>query len=216
MNNEPTDKGDSPMNQIEVQQDTLPREGQEETSQEEAQTLPEPADRVDEGAEEVAEAAERMVPVSEAKRYRKRAQAAEATLEELKAQLAENQEQIRRSEALIESLERRQQTDELLIEHDAVDLESARLLVEQAIADGDADDVASAVAELQRRKPVLFHPRNPRNLRSGRAAASTAQAVRDMYGRTLRQESLERAASDASETGKRHDVMRYLRLRRRA
>lgn len=196
------------MNQMDVQQDTLPRIGQEETSQEEAQPSPEPADRFEEGATETAEAAERMVPVSEAKRYRKRAQAAEATLEELKAQLAENQEQIRRSEVLIESLQRRQEMDEILVEHDAVDLETARLLVEQAIAEGDAEDVASAVAELQQRKPVLFRPR--------KAVQATAQAPREINGRTLRQESLERAASAASETGERRDVMRYLRLRRRS
>jgi hypothetical protein len=213
------------MNQQIVQmdaQETEPREGQqvapatplrrEETLQEEtlqeAPTAPEPADTVQASEHAVADAAERLVPVSEAKRYRKRAQAAEATLEEVKAQLAQNEEQIRRSEALIESLERRVTIDEVLVESDAVDLEAARLLVEQSLAEGEADDVESAVAEIKRRKPMLF--------RRSRKVQAVAQASRDLNGHSLHRDQLVRAASDASATGDRHDVLRYLRLRRRS
>ena len=202
------------MSQQEVQMDAQeiePREAQQEEpaqdAQQEAPIAPEPADHVQANDAPAAEATERLVPVSEAKRYRKRAQAAEATLEEVKAQLAQNEEQIRRSEALIESLERRVAIDEALVESDAVDLEATRLLVEQSLADGEAEDVESAIAELQRRKPVLFRSR-PRN------GEAIAQAARDANGQSLHRHQLVRAASDASVTGHRHDVLRYLRLRR--
>jgi len=191
------------MNQQIVQQDIEPREDQDEAQQD----APQPADQSKASETIVAEATEHLVPVSEAKRYRKRAQAAEATLEEIKAQLTQNEEQIRKSEALIESLERRIAIDELLVECDAVDLDAARLLVEQSLADGNAEDATSAIAELQRSKPMLFRPRR---------SEAAALAARDTNGHALHRDQLIRAGSVASATGHRHDVLRYLRLRRRS
>jgi len=150
---------------------------------------------------------ERMVPVSEAKRYRKRAQAAETMIDELKQQLAANEAQIRSSESLLAAMQRRLEIDDLLIECGSLDMESARALVEQSLADREHETAEAAVNELQRRKPALF--------RGSRCTHAAAQAARNVNGQSLRQESLLRAAVNAGETGQRHDVMQYLRLRRR-
>ena len=199
------------MNENDIQPDpkTSQHGEQEEQQQNEqaAPVAPEPADESQASEETFADANERRVPVSEAKRYRKRAQAAEAMLEEAKSQLARNEEQIRESEALIASLEQRMVIDELLVENESVDLEAARLLVERALAEGNAEDADSAVAELKRRKPMLFH--RPRK------SEAITQAVRDANGHAPHHEQLIRAGSLATESGHRHDVLRYLRLRRR-
>ena len=192
------------MNQQLVQSDNVPREGQDDTQG--VPVTPEPADEA-QASEAFAAANERLVPVSEAKRYRKRAQAAEATLEEVKSQLEANEAQIQKSAALIESLERRIAIDELLVESDAVDLDAARLLVEHALVEGDADDAESAIAELKRSKPMLFRPRR---------SEAVTQAARDVNGHALHRDQLDRAGSVASVTGHRQDVLRYLRLRRRS
>ena len=191
------------MSQQQVETIDAPREGQSDA----AETTTPASPVVREPADEAVETVERLVPVSEAKKYRKRAQAAEATLEEVKAQLAHNEEQIRRSDAMIAALERRVAIDEALVESDAVDLDAARLLVEQSIAGGEAKDIDGAVAELQRRKPLMFRRRK---------FAATALAARETNGHTPHREQLVRAAAEASSSGHRMDVLRYLRLRRRS
>lgn len=198
------------MNEKDIQKDPRePQQGEQEEQQHDtaAPTAPEPADDVQATEEANAAANERLVPVSEAKRYRKRAQAAEAMLDEARAQLARNEEQIRESETMVEALEQRMTIDALLVEHESVDLEAARLLVEQALANGAAEDAESAVAAVVRRKPMLFRRRK---------AEAVTQAARDLNGHAPHQDELVRAGSVASETGHRHDVLRYLRLRRRS
>ncbi len=157
-------------------------------------------------AAETGEPGERLVPVSEAKKYRKRAQAAESCLEDARAQLARNEEELRRSEAMIASLQRRLEIDEALVRHDALDLEAARLLVTHVLEEGAAEDVPSAVAEVERRKPALF--RRPRS--------AAAQAARDGDGISPHRDHLAQCATVAAATGSRRDVLRYLRLRRRS
>jgi len=147
---------------------------------------------------------EKLVPVSESKRYRKRAQAAETTLADLQRELQAKDAVLQEQQELISELRRRQQIDERLIESNASDLETARLLTELAIKEMNEPDVEQAVEELRRRKPFLF-------LRA--PAGSGALSPRETTG-PAREQHLARAACEASESGRRQDLLRYLRLRR--
>jgi hypothetical protein len=144
---------------------------------------------------------ERLVPVSESIRYRRRAQAAEQQLTDLQRQLGEASQALQETREQLEAAERRQRIDQLLIESEAIDLEAARLLTEAAVSQMDEADVADAVAELRQRKPYLF--RNRRSV-GGMGARGT--------GGTHLQ--LDEAARQASFSGDRRDLLRYLRMRR--
>lgn len=121
------------------------------------------------------------------------------TIEQLRAQIEEK-------DRLIADLERRQRIDALLHESEAIDVEAARLLTELAVAQMNEPDVEQAVAELKRRKPLLFRPR----MGSGSGAMSER-----VDGRSGRDESLNDAAAKAGASGARTDLLRYLRLKRR-
>jgi hypothetical protein len=147
---------------------------------------------------------EKFVPVSEARRYRKRAQAAETTLADLQRELQARQAVVREQQELISDLRRRQQIDEQLIEAGTVDLETARLLTELAIGEMDEPDVEEAVEGLRRRKPFLFRHA---------PAASGALSPRE-EGESPLDDRLTHAASEACRSGRRQDLLRYLHLRR--
>ncbi len=144
--------------------------------------------------------ADRLVPVSESIRYRKRAQAAEKQLDTLQTRVNELTGALAESERAIAALERRQRIDAMLCEADAVDLEAARLLTEAAVAQMDDPDVALAVTDLCRQKPHLFRRRS---------TAAQAMGVEPDDD-----DPLHDAAMQASTTGDRRDLLRYLRLRR--
>lgn len=146
-----------------------------------------------------------LVPVSEAKRYRKRAQAAEKILEDLKQELDHKSKQMAEQQQLLADLQRQRDIDELLLDAEAIDLESTRLLTEIALEEMDEPDAETAIAQLRRRKPFLF-----RSTDRVTAAAQGAKAVSEPANRVLDQ-----AAAEAHATGSRHDVLRYLRLRRK-
>ncbi|UCD74699.1 MAG: hypothetical protein JSV91_13035 [Phycisphaerales bacterium] len=148
---------------------------------------------------------EKLVPVSEARRYRKRAQAAEKIASDLQQELAAKEADLAQRRRDLEELQLRQEIDELLIEAEVVDLETGRLLTELAAAATDEPDVEQAVAELQRRKPFLFR----RSPRSSGALSPRAE------GDDPLQHRLEDAAAEAGITGRRQDLLRYLRLRRK-
>jgi len=147
----------------------------------------------------------KLVPVSEARRYRKRAQAAETILGDLRTELAEKSTQLNEQAETIESLRRQRDIDELLVEASAIDLETARLLTELALHEMDKPDVAQAVEEIRQQKPFLF-----RHAAGGTGALSPKEA-----GFSPSAERLQRAAAEACVTGHRQDVLRYLRLRRK-
>ena len=147
---------------------------------------------------------EKLVPVDEARRYRKRAQAAERALAEVQRDLHDANQQLQEREKTITQIERRQQIDEVLRESDAIDLEATRLLTELTVAQMDEPDVEAAVAELKQRKPLLFRP-----------AARTAGAMSPRVPEHTESHALQSAAQEASATGARRDLLRYLRLRRR-
>ena len=146
-----------------------------------------------------------LVPVSEAKRYRKRAQAAEKILEDLKQELDQKNKQMAEQQQLLADLQRQREIDELLLDAEAVDLESTRLLTEIALEEMDEPDAETAIAQLRRRKPFLF-----RSTSRVAAAAQGAKAISEPADRAMSQ-----AAAEAHATGSRHDVLRYLRLRRK-
>jgi hypothetical protein len=177
-----------------------------------------PAEAVAHGGEDVADTidspASTSTPsvIAEARRYRKRAQAAEKSLEELKTNLAEREKTIDQQRRTIESQHRRRMVDQALIEADSIDLETTRVLIEASISEIDQpkeSDVAHAVQEVRRRKPFLF--------RNGMRRGKLGVGALSPNGVEATQEatSLERAAAHAVSTGKRTDLLRYLRLRRK-
>lgn len=157
------------------------------------------------GDESSQEAAGRELPHAEARRYRKRAQAAEHALTEAQQALEEKSRRLDELESTVSDLERRARVDQLLIEADTIDLDAARLLTEVAVQQMDEPDVAAAVKELRRQRPFLF---------STTAARPSAQGARADSSRTAATQAAD-AALHASETGHRADLLRYLRLRRK-
>jgi hypothetical protein len=167
-----------------------------------------PAEAEDMPTSETAPEAEpdvKLVPVTESIRYRRRAQAAEQQLTELRRQYTELQQSLEEAEFQVALTERRRQIDQMLIESDAIDLEAARLLTEATIDQMDDADVALAVEELRQRKPYLF-----------RRAASPAGVGGSMSPHPRRNgHPASEAAEAAAVTGDRRDLLRYLRMRRR-
>ncbi|RME27578.1 MAG: hypothetical protein D6800_04885 [Candidatus Zixiibacteriota bacterium] len=145
---------------------------------------------------------DKLVPVSEAIRYRKRAQNAEQQLEQLNEQLHDLSNRLKEADETIRSLERRQRVDALLMESEAIDLEAARLLTEQAIATMDEPDIDLAVRDLRRQKPYLFRHRH------GSDSPAMAPGLTEDVNPTRQ------AAEQAAMSGNRRDLLRYLRLRR--
>jgi len=150
----------------------------------------------------------RMANVAEAIRYRKRAQAAERELAETRARLDEATREAEAAQQRLAQVERGAAIDRGLADAGVADLEAARLLVDAALSDSEAD-VAAAIEAVQRDRPQLF-----RVVRSGPGpTAAMGPAVR-----TSPQGSreIERAASAARHTGHNADVMHYMNLRRSA
>jgi hypothetical protein len=146
-------------------------------------------------------------PIAEARRYRKRAQAAERAAADLRLELQQKSAELAEREQTITALERRQRIDELLLEARAIDLDTARLLTELAVADMPEPDLDAAVAELRSRKPFLF--------RAGRASSGALAPRSAPDGAASAASPAQRAAAEAHATGRRADLLRYLRLRRR-
>ncbi len=145
------------------------------------------------------------VPVSEVKRYRKRAQAAETILADLKGELQDKDAALSEQQDLISNLQRQRGIDELLTEAGAIDLETTRLLTELSISEVTEPDIVQAVEELRRSKPFLF-----RRTDRGTGAMSPRAA-----GVSREEDNLQTAAVDACVSGNRRDLLHYLRLRRR-
>lgn len=115
--------------------------------------------------------------------------------------VAELERELTQSRDTVTALERRQRIDALLVEADTHDVDLARLLTEQAVAQMDEPDLAEAVSDLRRHRPYLFRHRPP--------------MPRSMPPRTDDLPApVEQAARQAAESGHRRDLMQYLRLRR--
>ena len=147
---------------------------------------------------------DKVVPLSELIRVRKRAQEAETHAIELSARVDELEKVLAEARASVDAIERRQQIDLALLEADAMDLESARLLTELALGQMDDADVHTAVSELRQRKPFMFKTKRSRSLSA--MSGSPRQAA----------DSLADVAQEAARTGDRRALLRYLQIRRGA
>jgi len=139
------------------------------------------------------------ITLADLQRERARAEAAEARAESLALRITELESALTQAREALDAVERRQRIDRALLEADALDLESARLLTELALTAEARADIDGAVADLRRRKPFLFRAR------SGRAAPASRSTNDDLTG----------AAEHAARTGDRRALLRYLELRRR-
>ena len=129
---------------------------------------------------------------------------------ELEAKVEALERTLEGAREALDASERRREIDLALASADAVDLETARLLTEVAVASMEAPDVAAVVSDLRRRKPFLFRAdADPRGGSPGASAAMSAGAPTGAPG-------LEDEAERAARSGDRASVLRYLRARRGA
>jgi hypothetical protein len=125
--------------------------------------------------------------------WRHRALAAESKLEQA-------EEELGAARRAVDDAERRREAERLLLEHGALDLETALMLTEAAVAQMDEPDVAAAIDELRKRKTFLFTRRS----RSSAMSERTEQAP----------DPLGDVAEEARASGDRRALLRYLRLKR--
>jgi len=145
-------------------------------------------------------------PPNDDTRWRERALAAESAADELRASLEQARAQIAEAHEALDSCETRRAIDAALFETDALDLETARLMTEAAVAQMPERDVAAAIEELRRSKPFLFRAGSRGAPVSTQSARADAPAGIDLSG----------ALEEAAVTGDRAALLRYLRLKRRA
>jgi|GEM_PF-6794598 len=131
---------------------------------------------------------------------------AEAGSASLDDRIAALEAQLRQAHEALDASERQRSIDLALVEADAVDVETARLLTEIAVTQMDEPDVALAVSELKGRKPFLFRRERPLGV--------SAMGVGGAVGRGGLAGELEDAAEAALETGDRASLLAYLRMRR--
>lgn len=126
------------------------------------------------------------------------------TPEQLQARIAE-------LESTLTAVERRHAIDLALIDADAADLESARLLTEAAVTAMPEADLAHVIADLRARKPFLFRTRTHPPSRTPSASMSTAAAPATTTVDPSHSAALDH---DAARAGDRRALLRYLRARR--
>jgi hypothetical protein len=136
--------------------------------------------------------------------WEQRALAAEAASGQLESKLEEMATTLAQARDALDASERRRRIDLELVQSEAVDIETARLLTEAAVAQMKAPDVARAVADLRKRKPFLFRP--------ARKQASAMNAA----GRPAPVDELSQIAEQARTTGDKRALLQYLRARRGA
>ena len=163
-----------------------------------------------------------LVPVKESIKYRRRAQQAEARLEDLEQKLGELQSMVATRDeemAQIESqrdegatrlveMETRLHASELLAGANVLDMETAMMLLSQRVdlaEPVDTETISGAVEQLLLDKPFLRDGGGAPGLPGKTASAATGH---------LGVAQLVDAAERAIESGDRRDVAEYLRLRR--
>jgi hypothetical protein len=123
----------------------------------------------------------------------------QARAAELEAKLAETERTLAESREALDAAERKREIERELSRQGAIDLETAAMLTEAAVASMDRKDAKAAIADLKRSKPFLFRPPVRTSAMSG--------AVEPESG-------IEQAAAAARESGDRRALLRYLRMRR--
>jgi len=148
----------------------------------------------------------RLVPLVESIRYRKRAQSAEKKVEGLAEQLAEANQKISQMSQDLDGLQMEQKLTRKLAAVGTTDLEAAVLIAKTRIQGVADEDVDACVEQLRKEKAYLF---------SGSTETGTFRrtaGVKDRAGQT--QTAVEQAAKKAARTGRRDDLLHYLKLRR--
>lgn len=136
-----------------------------------------------------------------------RAEQAEGQCAEHQATIAQLEQQLAEARASFEDAEQRHQLDLLLIEADAIDLDTTRLLLERALTDHEGHP-ADAIDALKRSKPFLFRNAQPTTPSLGAMPAEPDLALTNEGHRLLE------LAEQAAERGDRKAVLRYLQARR--
>lgn len=136
-----------------------------------------------------------------------------AELHRLRSELAERDETLATQATELAQMRTRHALETQLRDAGTVDIDAAMALAERALsakADATAADAQTAVTELQRMRPWLFRTRatNP-SAGSGVQSPATDEMTKHRATR------LKDAAVDASVSGSRMDLLRYLRLRRK-
>jgi hypothetical protein len=126
----------------------------------------------------------------------------------LRERVLELERELAGAHEALDSVERRHAIDLALLEAEAVDLETARLLTELAVGRMASPDVGAAVSEVRRSKPFLF--RAP----AGRGTAREPGAAMGPRGVVGAVDRAGAAAEDAAASGDRVALLRYLRARR--
>lgn len=125
--------------------------------------------------------------------------------EALVRELAQTENALSEAREALDQAERRHQIDLLLIESEAIDMESARLLTELYANQSEGSDIASAIEKLKQSKPFLFRPSlSPRGVPGPAMSAASAASGGPLAD----------AAEEAARTGDRSALLRYLRARR--
>lgn len=139
---------------------------------------------------------------SDDQQWRTRALAAQERVAELQAKLEECQKLLEDARQESQASQRRAQLERALAALGAIDLETAGMLAEQAIAADPALDAEAAARQLRETKPYLFRAR----------AGSRGSAMSGVPGRD--ETDVQRAALEARSSGDRAALLRYLRMRR--
>ncbi|MCK4913004.1 MAG: hypothetical protein KAI59_01725 [Planctomycetes bacterium] len=147
----------------------------------------------------------KFVPVAESIRYRKRAQSAEKKNETLAEELQKAKSQLQEIAAQLSENQLEQKLTGKLIAAGTVDLETAVLIAKNKIqSENDVDD---CVEQLKKEKKYLFA-----NTSNNFTSTEKTAAAKDRLQST--QSVLERTAKKAAATGDRADLQQYLKLRR--
>jgi len=147
--------------------------------------------------------------------WRERAEDAERRVEELESELSTARASLATAEGALEASERARAIDAALVASDAIDLDTARLLVEREMRTGDAADAESAVAAVRKAKPFLFGAGEAAHGAPEEAFALSATGSASASGSAVGR-PLAAMADEARSTGDRRLLLRYLRARRSA
>ena len=150
----------------------------------------------------------RLVPVSESIRYRKRAQAAEKSVDELSRELAEVEGHVHQIQDELKSVKVERDLVSRLSAEGAVDVETAVLVIRGKLGASESEDVDGCIEELKREKGFLFS--DAKSVDTGRRGTRISKSGIDNNGTVLAN-----AAKRAAVTGNRFDLQEYLRLRRK-
>lgn len=136
--------------------------------------------------------------------WRGRALQAEAKAKELDSVLATLKAELATAQQTLDAMKRRREVEHQLVDAKASDVETALLLVEQALAQKPGIDVGQAVADVKSRKPALFHPPEPP------APVGAAAQMPEPYAAAVDQAFTRASAA----RGNRKSLLGYLRAKR--